>query len=133
MAGRRQLILIDPLDAHLPGGDRGVVTHRQTGARLAVGGNLHTDGRRQPADEPEPVKFGFRPAHRQQCATQVVPQADRSIGGGVHAAGRGHFVTARRDPVGRCDRSLQTRPAGLLDIEGGRVRRTAGCPAHTRA
>ena len=133
MAGRGQLILVASFDAHLFGRDRGVLTHGQTGPRLTVGGDLDTKCRRHPAGQLDPVQRGTRASHRQQRTPQVVPQADRGVRGGVHTTGGGHLVAARCDTVGGGDRRLQSRSAGLLQIERrgvGRQRATQHAFAH---
>ena len=123
MAGRGQLVLVDALDAHLFGGDGLMLAHRQTGARLAVDGDLDAERGGQLAHQLEPVNVGFRSSQPEQHATKVVAEGDRRIGGGVHATRGGHVIPPGSHAVGGCDRRLQPRAARLLDVERGRVRR----------
>ena len=65
VAGRGQPVLVDALDAHRLCGDRRMIAHRQSGARLAVGRDLHPDRRRQCPGQLEPLDGRLRPAQGQ--------------------------------------------------------------------
>ena len=132
MAGRGQLILVDPFDAQLLGGNGLVLAHRQSGARLAVHRNLDPEAGREFADQLQPVDVGLRPPQPQQGAAQVVSQPDRRVGSGVHAAGGGNLVATRGDTISRGNRRLQAGPTGLLQVESRCVGRQRG-PEHTFA
>ena len=88
VGGQGELVLGLARHAHLARGDRGVLTHGQAGARLAVlrllRGQLGgTDG----ADELCALCSGLRAGQAQQGAAQGVVDGQRSIGRGVRAAG----------------------------------------------
>jgi hypothetical protein len=63
---------------------------------------------------------GLRRVGLHQQATQVVVDAQRRVGGRVHAAGDRHVGLAELDLVGGEDRRLDPGVARLLDVEGGR-------------
>ena len=121
MAGGGQFVLVDAFDPHLFGGDGGVIPHRKPGARLIVGRNLDPQRGGQRAHQPQALHIGLGPAQLQQGPAQVVAQADRRVGRGVHPAGGRYLVTAGGDAVGRRDRRLQTGTARLLQVESRRV------------
>ena len=69
----------------------------------------------------------------EELLAELLADRDRGVRGGVHTTGGGHLVAARCDTVGGGDRRLQTRSAGLLQIERrgvGRQRATQHAFAH---
>ena len=126
VAGRGQLVLVDPLDAHLLGGDRLVLAHRQAGTRLAVHRDLDAEAGGQFADQFQPVDVGLGAAQPEQGVAQVIAQRDRRIGGGVDPAGGGGLVATGGDAVGGGDGRLQPGPTCLLQVEGRGIGRQRG-------
>jgi hypothetical protein len=125
--GQRQGVLRLAVDLPAPGGDRGVLAHRQAGARLGVAGNLRAErllgaelggGLEAGAQGAGPVELQQRPPH-------VLVELQRRVRGGVHPGGDADLQLTQRDLVGDRDDGFQPGAAGLLDV----VRRGAGVQA----
>ena len=105
-------------------GQRGVLAHRQPGARLAV----LRDGRDEVlrahlGEGGQPALHGLGAVGLEQDLPQSLADGDRRIGGGVGPAGDADLDRPERDLVGDGDRGLKSRVARLLDVLGGRLRR----------
>ena len=124
VARRGELVLLLALEAPLLRHERGVLAHREAGARLGVAGEVGDDLRR--ADLRERLDAVGRRAggvRLEEDLAQVVVERDRRVRGRVRAAGDRRVGLAERDLVGDQDRRLQAGAAGLAHVECGRLRR----------
>ena len=111
-------------DAPLPGGDRRVLAHGESGPRLGVTRDLRPErlGGAQPGGRAQPPAERAGPVELQQRAPHVLVELQRRVRGGVHPAGDARLDLAERDLVGHRDRRLQAGAAGLLHVVGRGVR-----------
>src|SRR3954447_7583687 len=122
VAARRELVLLLARDAPLERHLRGVLAHRQAGARLLVARDLGDDLARAHARERlEPRAGRLGAVEVEQDLAQVLVDRDRRVGGGVDAARDGRVDLAERDLVGDEDDRLEAGAARLLDVVGRRV------------
>ena len=103
---------------------RGVLAHREPGARLGVLRDLgHDLPRPQPRQRARAARQRLRAVEVEQDVAQVLVDRDRRVRGGVDAARDPDVDLAERDLVGDRDHGLQARPARLLEVVGGRLGR----------
>ena len=126
MAGEGELVLVLAGDAPGRGGERHVVAHRQTGARLGVGRHRDPDvGRAEREGRLRPVGRGLGPVQAQQLAAQRLGDDDGRVGGRVDPAGDARLDLAEGDLVRHEDGGLEAGAARLGDVVGRRGRRQA--------
>ncbi len=119
-----QLVLGLAGDTEFLGGDRGVVAHRQAGARLGVARDLDAHhARAQAADELGIVLVVAGAVGVEHPLAHGFAHPDRCVGGGVGTAADTRLDAAQRDAVTDGDDRLQAGSAGQLQIVRGGVGR----------
>ena len=118
-----ELVLLLAPDLPLQRGQRGVVAHRQAGARLAVLRDRRDDvARPDLRQRGEPALEVLGAVQLEQDLAEVLADRDRGVRGRVGAAGDADVDLPERDLVRDLDRGLQAGAAGLLDVGGRRLR-----------
>ena len=112
---------------HSFGHERGVLAHREAGARLGVAGEVGDDlARADLRERLDAVGRRTGGVRLQQDLAQVVVERDRRVRGGVGAAGDRRVDLAERDLVGDQDRGLEAGAARLADVVGRGLGRELG-------
>src|SRR6202008_484433 len=118
-----ELILLFARDVPLLCHELGALPHRQPGARLDDRGQHRLEGLRAQAEPWRDALPGGAPAiaGEQQLLVRAWVD-DRRIADRVGAAGNAGLDLTERDLVADVDGRLETRTAGALHVETGRVR-----------
>ena len=133
MRGDGELVLLLAADLPLERGQRGVLAHRQAGARLAVLRDRRREVLRADLGQRgQPALQGLGAVGLEQDLAELLADRDRRVGGGVGAAGDADLDLAEGDLVGDLDRGLEAGAAGLLDVVGRASRARAWSRAPTR-
>src|SRR5690625_2526541 len=117
--GHGELVLSLPGDVPCGGGDRLVLAHAQTRPRLARARGLRAEiGRTDLRGDLRPGDHGLGAGEFEQDLAHRVVDDDRGVGGRVDAGGDAGFDLAGVDLVVEADDGLESRGAGLAEIEG---------------
>ena len=127
MGSGGELVLLSTGNAPLGGGDCLVLTHGQASARLAGRRGVRSQvGRTSLQEDLCHVQSGLLAAGLQQDLAQTVVDSNRSVGGGVHAAGDRGVNLAQLNHVGDRVEGLHAGGTCHLDVESRSVWRQCG-------